>query len=92
MDDLISRSALVAELQAFKMSMGDVILGFVVDRVIERVKDQSAAVTSCQNCEYYREPEEGDFLGVCRGGVAVSNMAETYPEPDYFCPYGKRRT
>lgn len=39
-NDTISRSALVAELEAFKMSLGDVVLGFVVDRVIERVKAQ----------------------------------------------------
>jgi hypothetical protein len=43
MDDLISRSELIAQLQAFKMSMGDIVLRFVVDRVIERVKEQPAA-------------------------------------------------
>lgn len=43
MDDLISRSALIAELEAFKMSMGDIVLRFVVDRVIDLVKNQPAA-------------------------------------------------
>ena len=38
-NDTISRSALVAELEAFKMSLGDIILRFVVDRVIELVKN-----------------------------------------------------
>lgn len=38
MDDLISRSALIAELEAFKMSMNDIVLRFIVDRVIELVK------------------------------------------------------
>lgn len=43
MNDLISRSALVAELESFKMSLGDIVFRFVVDRVIERVKAQPAA-------------------------------------------------
>lgn len=38
MNDTISRSALVAELEAFKMSLSDVVLRFVVDRVIGLVK------------------------------------------------------
>lgn len=40
MDDLISRSELISQLEGFKLSLGDVILGCVVDRVIERVKEQ----------------------------------------------------
>lgn len=43
MNDLIYRSALVAELESFKMSLGDIVFRFVVDRVIERVKAQPAA-------------------------------------------------
>ena len=39
-NDLISRSALIAELEGFKLSLGDVFFGMVVDRVIERVKAQ----------------------------------------------------
>lgn len=38
MEDLISRSEVIAELEGLKLSVGDVILGFVVDRMIERVK------------------------------------------------------
>ena len=38
MGDLISRSALIEELKAFKVSLGDIVLGWVVDRVIERVE------------------------------------------------------
>ena len=38
MDDVISRSALIAELEAFKMSMGDIVLRFIVDRVIGIIK------------------------------------------------------
>lgn len=38
MNDLISRSKLIADLEAFKVSLGDIVLGWVVDRVIERVE------------------------------------------------------
>ena len=37
-NDTISRSALVAELECYKMSLGDIVLRFIVDRVIEIVK------------------------------------------------------
>lgn len=37
-NDIISRSALIAELEAFKMSMGDIVLRYIVDRVIELVR------------------------------------------------------
>lgn len=43
MNDLISRSKLIADLEAFKVSLGDIVLGWVVDRVIERVEQQPAA-------------------------------------------------
>lgn len=39
MDDLISRAAVIAELEAFKMSLGDIVLRFVVDRVIDLVRE-----------------------------------------------------
>lgn len=39
-NDTISRSALVADLESFKVPMGDPVLRFLVDRVIERVKAQ----------------------------------------------------
>lgn len=38
MNDTISRSDLIAELEGFKMSLGDVVLRYVVDRVIDVVK------------------------------------------------------
>ena len=38
MNDLISRRALIEELEGFKVSLGDIVLGWVVDRVIERVR------------------------------------------------------
>ena len=44
MNDLISRDALIDELEAFKVSLGDIVLGWLVDRVIERVKQMPGAV------------------------------------------------
>ena len=44
MNDLISRSKLIADLEAFKVSLGDIVLGWVVDRVIERVRQAPGAV------------------------------------------------
>lgn len=38
--DLIDRTALVAELEELKVILGDVFLGMVVERVIERVEKQ----------------------------------------------------
>lgn len=43
-NDSISRSALVAELECFKMSLGDAVLRLIVDRIIERVKAHPAGV------------------------------------------------
>ena len=43
MNDLISRSKMIADLEAFKLSLGDIVLGWVVDRVIERVKQLPGA-------------------------------------------------
>lgn len=38
MDDLISRSALIAELERFKLSIGDIFLQFLVNRIIVIIK------------------------------------------------------
>lgn len=65
-DDTISRSALVAELECFKMSLGDLVLRFIVDRVIERVKAQPGVVAlppveqRCGTCRYF-EQSAADF-------------------------------
>ena len=42
-DDLISRSKLIDLLENFKIAIGDVIMGFVVDRIIELIKNMPAA-------------------------------------------------
>lgn len=66
MNDMISRSALIAELEAFKMSLGDIVLRFVVDRVIDLVKNFQVKETQpaekkepprlvragCQSCKH----------------------------------------
>ena len=49
MDDLIDRAKLIGDLELFKIHLGDVIFGFVVDRVIERVKAQPAANVKADN-------------------------------------------
>lgn len=46
MADLIDRAKLIADLEAFKLSLGDIVFGFVVDRVIEQVKAQPKVKTS----------------------------------------------
>lgn len=38
MDDMISRSALIAELERFKLSIGDIFLQFLVNRIIVIIK------------------------------------------------------
>lgn len=43
--DLISRSALLAELEGFKLSLGDIFFQMIVNRVIERVKEQQTVGT-----------------------------------------------
>ncbi len=39
-DDLIHRAKLIADLEAFKMSLGDIIFVWLVDRVIELIRRQ----------------------------------------------------
>lgn len=43
MADLIDRAKLIADLETFKLSLGDIVFGYVVDRVIDQVKAQPAA-------------------------------------------------
>lgn len=67
-NDTISRSALIAELEAFKTSMGDVVLRFIVDRIIGIVKalpgakvtPESFVEKRCGTCRYF-EQSAADF-------------------------------
>ena len=46
----------------------------------------------CDECKLYEEPDEGDYLGVCRAGIlAVSNNGEIYPGRGFYCLYGERK-
>lgn len=72
MDDLISRSALIAELEAFKMSMNDIVLRFVVDRVIDlvknfQVKETQPAIQVQRNCNTCRYASMSCFKEPCKG-------------------------
>ena len=49
MADLIDRAKLIGDLELFKIHLGDIIFGFVVDRVIEQVKAQPAAEVKADN-------------------------------------------
>lgn len=62
-DDTISRSALIAELECFKVACGDVVIRVIVDRIIGIVKAHKAVeeappgseseqleILSCENC------------------------------------------
>jgi hypothetical protein len=49
MADLIDRDKLIGDLKLFKIHLGDIIFGFVVDRVIEQVKAQPAAEVKVDN-------------------------------------------
>lgn len=53
--ELIDRTALVTELEGLKAILGDVFLGMVMERAIERVKAQpvvEAAPKDCRTCKY----------------------------------------
>lgn len=43
MDDLISRSALISDLEDRKVTTGDPVIRLIFDRLIDIVKDQPAA-------------------------------------------------
>ena len=43
MSDPIDRAELITQLEGLKVSLGDVVLGFVVDRAIELVRQLPAA-------------------------------------------------
>ena len=54
---------------------------------------EAVEVVRCKDCKHYVFPEDGDFLGECKNGrLAVSQSGEIYPEENYYCSYGERRT
>ena len=64
MNDLISRSELIADLEHLKVSMGDVVLGLVVDRVIERVRETPSKPRSAIEVHQDQGMEKMDFHGI----------------------------
>ena len=42
MNDNISRSALIADLESYKVATGDVVIRVIIDRIIGIVKEQPA--------------------------------------------------
>lgn len=77
-EDTISRSALIVELEAFKMSLGDIVLRYIVDRVIELVKNFQVkedppakewrpTYYTQRGCPTCRHVAKNWFEGPCRG-------------------------
>ena len=83
MNDTISRSALIAELEGFKMSLGDVVLRYVVDRVIGVVKNQPAVKPpekrDCMNCKY---TDGYFFIEPCDSCVTINGEMTNWETPD----------
>lgn len=71
-NDIISRSALVAELECFRFALGDVVLQMVLDRVIERVKAQPAVDVNAPA----RYCVSGELLGGVLQGLGVASIDE----------------
>lgn len=65
----------------------------VVD-MIKRIPTVDAVeVVRCDECIHYKQPDEGDFLGLCTSGIlSVSHNGEIYPGRGFFCLYGERRS
>lgn len=84
MNDMISRSALIAELEAFKMSLGDIVLRFVVDRVIDLVKNFQVKETQpteqvMRNCGSCRHVTKTSFTEPCRGCSCLNDFKNWEP-------------
>lgn len=80
-NDTISRSALVAELECFKVAAGDVVLRVLIDRIIGIVKEQPAVVASTPPLE--------KRCGTCRH---FEQSAADYPCCDCYHPDSKAPT
>ena len=66
----------------------------VLHELIEKAKAARDAqpVVRCKDCEFF-EIDEGDFLGLCKcGSLATNYGGQIYPEEDFFCAYGERKT
>lgn len=100
-NDLISRSEVIAQLEGFKLSLGDVILRLVVDRVIERVKAQPAVAAPLKLDEWeetdsrklydaamaaaVRVPRESHGVRECSNCKHFDESASDYPCSSCSC-------
>lgn len=92
---LIDANALVEDLEAAKANngMGALVASTLIRYVKRCTTVDAVEVVRCKDCHYYDAPEDGDALGYCRNGrLAASYASEIYPEPDYFCAYGERKS
>lgn len=97
MNDSISRSALITELENRMVTAGDPVIKYLFARLIDIVKEQPSVdvvdVVRCDECVHYEPPDEGDFLGRCLSGIlSVSHSGEIYPGRGFYCLYGERKT
>lgn len=78
-NDTISRSALVADLESFKVPMGDPVLRFLVDRVIERVKAQPGVEQAPLKIDEWDETDSRKLYDAAKAALAK------VPEPERWC-------
>lgn len=83
---------------ALERALEDTPIRFPTDkykmlRLIENAPTADAVeVVRCDECIHYKQPEEGDFLGLCTSDIlAVSHNGEIYPGRGFFCLYGERK-
>lgn len=68
--DLIDRTALVADLECFKVSMGDPVLKLIVARVIDRVKVQPEVKLASLKTDEWAETDSRKLYDVAKGALA----------------------
>lgn len=94
--DLIDRTALVAELEGLKAILGDVFLGMVVERAIERVKAQpvvlfgmdlaaasestTATMGECLTCKHWQSPMTSEPCASC--GLGCHRLGRNWEAAD----------
>lgn len=69
-NDTISRSALVAELECFKVAAGDVVLRVLIDRIIGIVKDQPEVEPVPLTLDEWDETDSQKLYDVAKAALA----------------------
>ena len=74
-NDTISRSALVAELENFKITAGDPVIRLIIDRVIGIVKAhpgvEAALMGSCDKCKHSEVDADEEPCRACIGKMGL---------------------